>query len=160
MYVPFCQQKIRSAADFDCQTQAEHCAICAELQRAVKRIQAFCRTFCEDSEDFAIALVLYRNHVECLAAHHLKCAVRKIRDVGINSVRRLWQSNADSGDHIMENRAGGREDLSVLGEATLLFTSIASRHVTSGVMVIGVLSSRSAILFLVHQALIRARGVV
>lgn len=39
-------------------------------------------------------------------------------------------------------------------------TSIASLQVTSGVMVIGVLSSRSAILFLVHQALINARGVV
>ena len=41
-----------------------------------------------------------------------------------------------------------------------LCTSMASLHVTSGVMVMGVLRSKSAILFLVHQALIRARGVV
>jgi hypothetical protein len=44
--------------------------------------------------------------------------------------------------------------------ANVVSTSIASLHVTSGVIVMGVLSSRSAIRFFVHHALMRARGVV
>lgn len=75
-------------------------------------------------------------------------------------MRRLCQANTDSTRHsvMIQTIREGRRLLYV--ELRLGRTSMASLQVTSGVMVIGVLSSRSAILFLVHQALIEARGVV
>jgi hypothetical protein len=70
------------------------------------------------------------------------------------------KANANSARYSLIIREGDWEGGYCRRRLRLKYTSIASLQVTSGVMVIGVLSSRSAILFLVHQALIKARGVV
>ena len=88
----------------------------------------------------------------------LYCKVRVTNICSCRLIKRIRNCELVS---FQEKNSCGKLSRPVQSNSLLInLTSIASLHVTSGVMVMGVFRSRSAILFFVHQALIKARGVV